>query len=52
VDRKKRERTMGQQEMVAGDSEVGTAPDVGRPGAPVSPGDPIAGAVVPSKGEE
>ncbi|WP_299931465.1 hypothetical protein [uncultured Nocardioides sp.] len=41
-----------QQEVVAGDRGAATAPDVEQSGSRVSPGDPIARAAVPAKGEE
>ena len=41
-----------QQDVAAGAGGAATAPEVDQSGALVPPGDPIARAVVPSKGEE
>jgi hypothetical protein len=41
-----------QQDVVAGDTGIATAPDVEQSGAVTPPGGPIARAVVPAKGEE
>jgi hypothetical protein len=41
-----------QQDVAAGDSGVVTAGEVERSRVVASPGDPIARAVVPAKGEE
>ena len=41
-----------QQQVLAGDAGAASAPDGEQSATVVSPGDPIARAVVPAKGEE
>ncbi|GIM64839.1 hypothetical protein Pve01_84380 [Planomonospora venezuelensis] len=52
LDERRKGRMERQQEVVAGDRGAATAPDVEQSGSRVSPGDPIARAAVPAKGEE